>query len=300
MAQVRNCCAASPSHCSSRPAAVLSGLDGAMHGLAVDVFATAVLAQIEQGQLDAEHGRRTLRWSNAGHPPPVLLGPDGVARVLDTPPDLLLGLNAGRRADHTVTLEPGTSVIFYTDGLVERRGVALQDGIAWLTRVVGGRLGISAEGICDLLIDQLDGTEVEDDVALLVLKAHPDDEPRAGLRRARGAARRPAGHHRALEVVRGAVAAQHRLDPPVGQRRGLGRGDEVAQHRDEALGVVVEREVPGAGEHLEAAVGHQLVRAAPMGERDDGVLLAPDEHRGHLGREVEAVRGRRRAGRGGR
>jgi len=147
------------------PAAVLAGLDRAMRDLGVEVFATAVLAQV--ARID---GGCRLRWSNAGHPVPVVLDPEGRARLLETPAtDALLGIAAGARHDHEVELAAGTSVVFYTDGLVERRGVSMDDRLAWLCDLLEGQHGLDAEALCDRLIDALGGT-VEDDVALLVLQ----------------------------------------------------------------------------------------------------------------------------------
>jgi serine phosphatase RsbU (regulator of sigma subunit) len=151
------------------PALVLTGLQEAMQSFAVDVFATVVLAQIEP----AEHGTHTLRWSNAGHPPPALLGPDGSVRLLETRPETLLGTR-GRvaRSDHSVQLSPGSSVIFYTDGLVERRGATLDDGLAELTRVLAGCAAMTAEQLCDRLLGYFGG-DTEDDVVLAVVRAAP-------------------------------------------------------------------------------------------------------------------------------
>src|SRR4051812_45395651 len=165
MAQVRNLLRGVGATLLGPPAAVLAGLDRAMRDLGVEVFATAVLAQV--AGID---GGCRLRWSNAGHPVPVVLDPEGRARLLETPAtDALLGIAAGARHDHEVELAAGTSVVFYTDGLVERRGVSMDDRLAWLCDLLEGQHGLDAEALCDRLIDALGGT-VEDDVALLVLQ----------------------------------------------------------------------------------------------------------------------------------
>ncbi|GAA3952539.1 PP2C family protein-serine/threonine phosphatase [Actinoplanes auranticolor] len=149
------------------PALVLTGLQEAMRGFAVDAFATVVLAQIER----EDHGTRTLRWSNAGHPPPVLLAPDGSVRLLEARPETLLGTRERTvRTDHQVQLLPGTSVIFYTDGLVERRGATLDDGLRELTRVLQDCTAMTAEQICDHLLGYF-SQDTEDDVVLAVLRA---------------------------------------------------------------------------------------------------------------------------------
>jgi serine phosphatase RsbU (regulator of sigma subunit) len=152
------------------PATILSGVDRAMSGLEVNVVATAVLAQLEPCE-PTEGCRLSLRWSNAGHPPPVLLLPDGTTRLLRTDPDLLLGLNVGtERSNHELVLEPGASLVIYTDGLVERRGETIDDGLDWLAGALEGTHGLDAEALCDHLLGQLPGRS-EDDVALLVVRS---------------------------------------------------------------------------------------------------------------------------------
>ncbi|WP_432541893.1 SpoIIE family protein phosphatase [Kineococcus sp. SYSU DK002] len=178
MAQVRNLLRGVSITLGAAPAAVLSGLDTAMHHLGVGVIATAVLAQVEQTDEQRAAGLRTLRWSNAGHPPPVLIAPDGAARLLQTAPDTLLGLVPGTdRHDHTVTLDPGATLVLYSDGLVERRDAPLQQGMEWLRATLEQLHHLPVEELCDALLGRLDGSP-EDDVALLVLRAHPEEGPR--------------------------------------------------------------------------------------------------------------------------
>jgi serine phosphatase RsbU (regulator of sigma subunit) len=167
MAQVRNLLRGVAYTQQGSPAAVLAGVEEAMHGLEIDVFATAVLAQVED-----DDGAHRLRWCNAGHLPPILLTPDGGALPLETGPDVLLGIAATARTDHVVTLEPGASLVIYTDGLIERRGVSLTESLRWLAGVLEGHPGLGAEELADRIVGQLDEA-VEDDVALLVLRAQP-------------------------------------------------------------------------------------------------------------------------------
>jgi serine phosphatase RsbU (regulator of sigma subunit) len=173
MGQLRNLLRGVAHTLDGPPGAVLTTLDDALHTLGVDVFATAVLAQVEQTDLEASDGVRTLRWSCAGHPPPVLLDAGGGARLLGEPTDVALGLRTGRRHDHTVVLEPGASVVFYTDGLIERRGQSLDEGFARLLAVLEGHGADDAEALCERLA-ALRGEPRDDDVALLVLTAQPD------------------------------------------------------------------------------------------------------------------------------
>ncbi len=170
MGQVRNLLRGVAYTLAEPPAAVLSALDRALRDLEVRTYATVLLANVDQTPEQAAEGLRTLRWSNAGHPPPVLLRADGTTRLLDTPPNRLLGVDAEvRRDDHFVQLRPGDLVLLYTDGLVERRGTDLDDGLDWLTSTVAASAGLDHEQLCDALLD-LVRDRAEDDVALLALK----------------------------------------------------------------------------------------------------------------------------------
>jgi serine phosphatase RsbU (regulator of sigma subunit) len=178
MAQVRNVLRGIAHSRRDSPAAILSALDRAMRDLEVGTLATAILATVEQDRDDPAAGARVLRWSNAGHPPPLLIGDDGTVTVLERSPDLLLGVDPDEvRADHEVRWPPGAAVLFYTDGLIERRGVSLDQGIAWLSGAVARWARSPLEELCDRLLDGLSGA-VEDDVALLALRARPDERSR--------------------------------------------------------------------------------------------------------------------------
>jgi PAS domain S-box-containing protein len=157
------------------PAAILSELDRALRDLQVGTYATVLLANVEQTREQAAVGQRTLRWSSAGHPPPVLLRADGTSTLLDTVPNRLLGVDPeARRDDHTVLLEPGDLVLLYSDGLVERRGADLDDGLHWLTSTVADLTGQGSEQLCDALLDLVAG-HTEDDVVLLALSTRTAD-----------------------------------------------------------------------------------------------------------------------------
>ena len=68
-----------------------------------------------------------------------------------------------------MTLEPGSAVVLYTDGLVERRDEPLDRGLVRLVAALEGLRGLDAEAICDRLLAQL-GSRRDDDVALLVAR----------------------------------------------------------------------------------------------------------------------------------
>ncbi len=164
------------------PAQVLTGLERAMEGLGVGALATGVLARIEQTDGSAERGERTLRWSNAGHLPPMLLLADGSVQVLATTPDLLLGLLPdAERADHTAPLPAGSTLLLFTDGLVERRGEDLDVGIARLQGCLSdlsGTVGEDLDALLDGVLTALLEGEVEDDVAVVAVRMNDQDRPR--------------------------------------------------------------------------------------------------------------------------
>jgi len=173
MAQVRNVLRGMAHSLPESPAGVLTALDRAMGHLEVDALATAVLVRVEQCAQDDGPGQCVLRWSNAGHPAPLLLGADRSVTSLVREPDLLLGVAPDQpRTEHTVVLPAGATIVLYTDGLVERRGLTLDDGEAWLRRTAAELQGLPLEEFCDRLLADLPGV-LTDDVALLALRARP-------------------------------------------------------------------------------------------------------------------------------
>ncbi|GIG30728.1 SpoIIE family protein phosphatase [Cellulomonas marina] len=178
MAQVRNVLRGGAHAVVEPPAIILGSLDLAMHDLAIGSLTTAVLAKVEQTPELAAAGRRRLRWSNAGHLPPLLVHPDGRAELLARPSDILLGLVTGAdRHDHVAELDPGSLLLLYTDGLVERRGEGLTQGLERLRTTAEGLAGLPTGEFCDRLIAAL-APDAQDDVALLAVRLHPEDQER--------------------------------------------------------------------------------------------------------------------------
>jgi GAF domain-containing protein len=148
------------------PARALDRLDAAVAGLRTGALATALVSRVDR----TDDGRRVLSWSNAGHPPPLLRTPDGRIEVLASKPDLLVGLDPARqRHTHSVDLAPGSTVLLYTDGLVERRRTDLDAGIAQLTAHFAADGGGSLDDLLDLLLEGVRGS-TDDDVALLAVR----------------------------------------------------------------------------------------------------------------------------------
>ncbi|GAC1597820.1 MAG: hypothetical protein NVS3B21_22740 [Acidimicrobiales bacterium] len=179
MGQVRSLLRGIAWYSGAGPANVLSGLDAAMKGLQVDTTATAVIGRLEQAPDERERGVTRLRWSNAGHPPPMAVHPDGTVTVLaGVDADLLLGIDPeSRRIESEIVLDRGSTVLFYTDGLVERRGQSLEDGLALLRDTLGELWNLSLDSLCDQLVARLGG-QADDDVAIVAVRLHRQDLPR--------------------------------------------------------------------------------------------------------------------------
>ena len=126
------------------PSACMDVLDRLLVWSTSDLYATAIVIAY-----DPEKG--TLRWSNAGHPPPILASPDNRARVLDAVHGSLLGLNAADPfTDSETDLPSGGLLVLYTDGLIERRGSDLRESLTNLAATIS-RLSLTrdVQALCD-------------------------------------------------------------------------------------------------------------------------------------------------------
>jgi anti-sigma regulatory factor (Ser/Thr protein kinase)/putative methionine-R-sulfoxide reductase with GAF domain len=148
------------------PAELLRRLDRQVRQFEPGVMATVLCAVLDPSG-------NTMRLSTAGHPPPVMAaGDDLPAAVLELPADLPIGVDAdSRRHVSTVALPPGTAICLYTDGLVERRGRSLTEGLHKLTAAL---FTGPAESVCAAVMQALVGAQPPaDDIAVLVLRRQP-------------------------------------------------------------------------------------------------------------------------------
>jgi serine phosphatase RsbU (regulator of sigma subunit) len=116
-----------------------------------------------------------MTWTNAGQCPPVILHPDGRTELLHSH-DIMLGysnLTDRPRTDHRTTLDPGTTVLLYSDGLIERPNRDLDDGIAELRELLTTLRGRTPQDIVDTVVKTLVTDAHDDTVALAVTIVDP-------------------------------------------------------------------------------------------------------------------------------
>jgi serine phosphatase RsbU (regulator of sigma subunit) len=117
--------------------------------------------------------RRTLTVASAGHPPPLLAPLEQAPRYVDVIPGPPIGSLPGTYEETVVTVPPGSTLVLYTDGLVEQRGEALDVGLEAL-RAALEELRLPPEEVADHVLASLGRSEgAADDVALLVLSHLP-------------------------------------------------------------------------------------------------------------------------------
>ncbi|MGW3744271.1 SpoIIE family protein phosphatase [Streptomyces sp. NPDC005146] len=130
---------APPDEVLARSNRLITDLDG-------DLFVSSLYAQ-----LDLDDHR--VRMASAGHPPPLIRGPDLRTRILDVPPGVLLGIDSGATYPVTdVPLPPGTILAFYTDGLVETPEVDIDQCTAELAHHFAAAEDHELEDLCDTLL----------------------------------------------------------------------------------------------------------------------------------------------------
>ncbi|MFF2527274.1 ATP-binding SpoIIE family protein phosphatase [Streptomyces liangshanensis] len=171
------------------PHEVLQLLDGLAAEIDASQIATCVYAVH-----DPDEGR--LVYASAGHLPILVRAEDGSVERAADPTGPPLGTGGWQHTSGSIALPPGSTAVLYTDGLVERRGEDIDEGIESLERALSGAKG-SPQVVCDRLIRSLGVTaDHDDDVAVLVLQYPARTGPDAEL-----------FHNAALDLLGGIEAA---------------------------------------------------------------------------------------------
>jgi serine phosphatase RsbU (regulator of sigma subunit) len=144
------------------PAEVLARLDRKMQHFEPGAVATVLYAMFDPGL-------ERVRLCSAGHYPPVIAHPGQPAELADVAPGLLIGAVPGaRRPVTTIDTTPGTLLCFYTDGLIERRGRSVDEGLIALCQAVTAQ---SPDAACAEVMAALVGSDqAPDDIALLMFR----------------------------------------------------------------------------------------------------------------------------------
>lgn len=153
------------------PATVLDRMDRLVQGFDMAQLATCFYARLEP--VDGPEGRRRLprlSWSNAGHLPPVMLDPDGRASLLQTGGGVPIGVPTPDARGHgNVSVAVGSTLLLYTDGLVETRSGDIDSDVQRLLAQVATHRPADGPGaLVGRLIDRLG--VLTDDVALLAVQ----------------------------------------------------------------------------------------------------------------------------------
>jgi serine phosphatase RsbU (regulator of sigma subunit)/anti-sigma regulatory factor (Ser/Thr protein kinase) len=124
---------------------------------------------------------RAVRYLNLGHLPPLIAAPDGVARLCGGAPPL--GVRGVPYREETAELAPRSTLLVYTDGLVEVRGRSIDDGVERVTDVLRRSGGLPVDDLVDgVLAGALEGRTAEDDIALVALRLAPLTPERLDIR----------------------------------------------------------------------------------------------------------------------
>ncbi|NJP34817.1 SpoIIE family protein phosphatase [Micromonospora thermarum] len=112
-------------------------------------------------------GTGHVRMATAGHLPPLLHSDGRVEFVQQSAP--LLGVRAQRPPDLEFVLPPGATLVFYTDGLIERRDATIDEGLSALA-AAATRIDDDLDRFCARLLVELAPPEIHDDVAVVALR----------------------------------------------------------------------------------------------------------------------------------
>ena len=163
MAQLRNALRAFAFEYDD-PHTVVSRLDKLVEGMLDSAFATLVYLVVDPRQ-------RRARYVVAGHPPPLIRSPDGTTMFLEQGRSLPIGVDASLTFEAgEVQLEQGSTILLYTDGLVERRGSPLDEGLRRLAESATASEDDPEELVEAVLGALIGDNERPDDIAVLAIR----------------------------------------------------------------------------------------------------------------------------------
>jgi serine phosphatase RsbU (regulator of sigma subunit) len=137
----------------------------------VDTFAVTQLVTVMYGVLEppAPDGSRLLRWTNAGHLQPLLRLPSGQVEPLVGGDSVVIGAPiAVTHAQAERVIAPGSTLVLFTDGLVERPGGSIDEEMQQLADSVAATHG-GADALCEQVIGEMSVPLLRDDIALLAV-----------------------------------------------------------------------------------------------------------------------------------
>ncbi|MET7827077.1 SpoIIE family protein phosphatase [Streptomyces sp. NPDC005386] len=157
-------------HPGQGPARALSAMEHANARLQINASGTLIHAHLRPHPGSAD-GTWEMTWTNAGHPPPLVAAPEGSVERLDQHGILLFPVFTGRpREEYRRLLAPGSVLLLYTDGLIERAGTNIEILINTAVRLLAEHHTLPLDKLVALLADQLAGHDAGDDVALLAVR----------------------------------------------------------------------------------------------------------------------------------
>jgi serine phosphatase RsbU (regulator of sigma subunit) len=147
---------------------VIRRIDRSLCRLRPGLLATVFYGQVRPGR----DGGLVLRWCSAGHLPPLLLDGNGDTDVLSCAGDVLLGVGTEiPRSDLAIALPADTTLLLFSDGLVETRGADLDTGVNRLRLAARPLASLDVMDLCDTLLPAMVDSRAPDDVALLAVRS---------------------------------------------------------------------------------------------------------------------------------
>jgi len=153
----------------SRPSAVLAALNDTL--LAAERVTEEQFCTACEMRLRSEPGHLRITLCLAGHPPPLLMRADGSVEEAGLPGTLLGSFRDPELHDVVLDLRPGDALVAYTDGLVERRDVGIDEGQRTLAELLSTCTELSAEEITARISREIvERVSLDDDVAVFVIR----------------------------------------------------------------------------------------------------------------------------------